>query len=215
MQNEDPKIVETTRSETSDEKGGKSDRSDRSKALLEQAALELLAENGILAGLNLREVAESAGVNRGLVYHYFGSREELLRAALVRDVGKRLDQISEGLSLPFNPRIRQMVRTMVRHQPALRIAMLLLLDGKESPRLAPLKDVWLESFQDDQANGEIDADLDLEAFLVMISSLSYGYALMRESFADELEIDPVSLDWRVDAILERLLGVLCTSTSAD
>jgi hypothetical protein len=26
--------------------------------------------NGVLAGLNLREVAAEAGVNRGLVYHY-------------------------------------------------------------------------------------------------------------------------------------------------
>ncbi|MBP9053131.1 MAG: TetR family transcriptional regulator, partial [Ilumatobacteraceae bacterium] len=37
---------------------------------LEDAALRLVDRDGVLAGLNLREVADAAGVNRGLVYHY-------------------------------------------------------------------------------------------------------------------------------------------------
>ena len=179
---------------------------DSSVALLEQAALDLMEENGVLAGLNLREVAEKAGVNRALVYHYFGSREELLRSALTRDLKDRLDQITQGLSLPFNSRVRQMLRTMVQHQPALRLAMLLMLDGKKEVRLAPLKEAWLETFEQDQAERKIDESLDLEVFLVMISALSYGYALMRESFAAEFEIDPVSLDWRLESVLEQFLS---------
>ncbi len=179
---------------------------DSSVALLEQAALDLMKENGVLAGLNLREVAEQAGVNRALVYHYFGSREELLRSALTRDLKDRLDQVSQGLSLPFNSRVRQMLRTMVQHQPALRLAMLLMLDGKEEVRLAPLKEAWLETFEQDQAQRNIDGSLDLEGFLVMISALSYGYALMRDSFAAEFEIDPVTLDWRLESVLEQFLS---------
>jgi len=184
---------------------------DSSVTLLEQAALDLIEENGVLAGLNLREVAEMAGVNRALVYHHFGSREELLRSALTRDLKDRLDQITQGLSLPFNSRVRQMVRTMVQHQPALRLAMLLMLDGKESVRLAPLKDAWLETFKQDQAERKIDEALDLEGFLVMISALSYGYALMRESFAEEFDIDPVNLDWRLESVLDQFLSKYETS----
>src|SRR5690606_17434102 len=41
--------------------------------------------DGILAGINLREVAKEAGVTRGLLYHHFGNRAELLRASLMRD----------------------------------------------------------------------------------------------------------------------------------
>ncbi|MEE4282208.1 MAG: TetR/AcrR family transcriptional regulator [Pseudomonadales bacterium] len=182
------------------------DAKDSSVALLEQAALDLMKDNGVLAGLNLREVAEKAGVNRALVYHYFGSREELLRSALTRDLKDRLNQITQGLSLPFNSRVRQMLRTMVQHQPALRLAMLLMLDGKEEVRLAPLKEAWLETFEQDQQQRKIDESLDLEGFLVMISALSYGYALMRESFAAEFEIDPVSLDWRLESVLEQFLS---------
>jgi AcrR family transcriptional regulator len=59
------------------------------ESALQKAALLLLERNGVLAGLNLRQVADEAGVNRGLVYHYFGSRRDLLRAALRSDVRER------------------------------------------------------------------------------------------------------------------------------
>src|SRR5690606_11848510 len=57
------------------------------QALIE-AALTLLRERGILAGVNLREIAEEAQVTRGLAYHYFGSRQELLRAAAKREIAR-------------------------------------------------------------------------------------------------------------------------------
>ena len=44
-------------------------------------ALDLIRQRGVLAGLNLKEVAEAAGVNRGNIYHYFGSRQERLTPA--------------------------------------------------------------------------------------------------------------------------------------
>jgi hypothetical protein len=73
-------------------------------------------------------------------------------------------------------------------------------------RLVPLRDAWIESFQEDQKTGEIDSDLDLEALLVLVSTLSYGYALLRDVFADELGISAVEMDWRVDSLLEVLLA---------
>ena len=72
-------------------------RTRRSRAETEQrlieVALELIREKGILSGLNLREVAEGAGVNRGNIYHYFGSRRELLRAAINRGFKTIVDRI--------------------------------------------------------------------------------------------------------------------------
>lgn len=52
---------------------------------LERAARELLERDGVLGGLNLREVADHDRVDRGLVCHYFGSRQDLLRSALRRN----------------------------------------------------------------------------------------------------------------------------------
>ena len=73
-------------------------RTKRSRAETERrlidVALDLILHNGVLAGLNLREVADGAGVNRGNIYHYFGSRRELLRAAIAR----RFEAVAESLS---------------------------------------------------------------------------------------------------------------------
>ena len=51
------------------------------RAALIEAASDLFAERGP-ARVSVREVAASAGVNHGLVHHYFGSKDALLRAVL-------------------------------------------------------------------------------------------------------------------------------------
>ncbi len=57
----------------------------RGRASVEQrlvvAAAEMIAEVGPRAS-TVREVARRAGVNHGLVHHYFGGKEGLLRAAM-------------------------------------------------------------------------------------------------------------------------------------
>ena len=75
-----------------------------------------------------------------------------------------------------------------------------------APAAAPpmLQDAWLESFRTDRAQGVIDADLDLGALLVLVSTLSYGYALLRDLFAEELDVSAVELDWRMNLGEERL-----------
>ena len=45
------------------------------------AATQLFAARGP-SQVSVREIAETAGVNHGLVHHYFGSKDALLRAAL-------------------------------------------------------------------------------------------------------------------------------------
>mgnify|MGYP003342924440 CR=1 FL=1 len=46
------------------------------------AAGDLLVDVGP-HGATVREIARRAGVNHGLVHHYFGSKEQLLRAAMI------------------------------------------------------------------------------------------------------------------------------------
>jgi AcrR family transcriptional regulator len=54
----------------------------------------LVCGSSTLTGLNLREVADDAGVNRGNIYHYFGSRRELLRAA----IAQRFESMAKALT---------------------------------------------------------------------------------------------------------------------
>src|SRR5690606_37889256 len=97
------------------------------EAVLEKAALELLDERGILAGLNLREVADRAGVNRGLVYHYFGGGRDLLRAALRSDVAARLREMGPGRGRSFTARARAQMRAMIKQSAWVRVVVILML----------------------------------------------------------------------------------------
>lgn len=170
---------------------------------LQDAALRLMERNGVLAGLNLREVAAEAGVNRGLVYHYFGSRRELLRASLSRSARKRFTDVTEAGDLPFRERMLAFIQTMVRHRQAVRLATLLINDGDESLRTMPLRDLTRQRLGEDVDNGDLD-DLDLEAVHVATVSLTYGYVLYRERFAHELGVSVTELDDRFGAVADRM-----------
>ncbi|NDE60146.1 MAG: TetR family transcriptional regulator, partial [Acidimicrobiia bacterium] len=66
------------------------------------AAGDLLVEVGP-HGATVREIARRAGVNHGLVHHYFGSKEGLLRAAMIallEDHRAFVKQASDGGPLP-------------------------------------------------------------------------------------------------------------------
>lgn len=81
-------------------------RPTRSRASSEEklivAAAELLAEIGPRS-LSVRTIAERAGVNHGLVHHYFGGKDGLLKAAMSRLVDEHATYASsrsKGKPLP-------------------------------------------------------------------------------------------------------------------
>ena len=86
------------------------------------AAADLLGEVGPRA-LTVRMIAERAGVNHGLVHHYFGGKAELLRAAMARLVDEHRDFAKEKsggrvlpvpLALTGDPRyLRAVVRAVL------------------------------------------------------------------------------------------------------
>ena len=69
------------------------DRFDAEERLV-AAAAELLGEVGPHA-MSVRAVGERAGVNHGLVHHYFGGKEGLLQAAMTRLVEEHAEYAKE------------------------------------------------------------------------------------------------------------------------
>lgn len=185
------------------------------EAALERAALVLLWRDGVLAGLNLREVADEAGVNRGLVYHYYGSRGKLLRRALRRRGEESKALLAAAHSLPFRDRWRQFFRTTVSHPEPIALSTLLLLDGTEQFRVMPLREHTQEGLHRAVDAGELAADIDLDALHALLVTATYGYALHREAFARELGVDVAELDEKVgDLLYGRILDGLAPSPPA-
>jgi AcrR family transcriptional regulator len=178
------------------------------EAALQTAALGLLERNGVLAGLNLREVADEAGVNRGLVYHYFGTRRDLLRSALRRDVEQRLADFAPGLGLSAGARYERFLRTALGHRQAIVLALLLVLDGDKGVRMVPDPDGVRERLDRDIDEGGLPPDVDGIGVHAAVASLVYGYTALRDRLADEMSVDPGDLDERVASTVGRLVGRL-------
>ncbi|GAA2093654.1 helix-turn-helix domain-containing protein [Brevibacterium salitolerans] len=185
---------------------GAADGDEAADRKLEQAALELLRKDGVLAGLNLREVADLAGINRGLVYHYFGSRGELLRSALRRNGERRSAAYwSRGEELGLVNRIDRLFKQTIRNAEQLRLVVLLLLDGQTKVRLMPRREQTQRDLKYDQAAGNIPDDLDTVAVHALLQSLLMGYVIARKPLAAEFGVGVRDLDGRMQTLVERLL----------
>lgn len=184
------------------------------ESALQRAALLLLERNGILAGLNLRQVAEEAGVNRGLVYHYFGSRRDLLRAALRSNVSERLNDFAPGRGLAAPSRYERFFRTMLSHREAAVLATLLVLDGDRGVRMIPDPDGTRGRLRRDVEEGNLPDDVDTEAVHAAFASMIYGYMVLRERLADELDVEVARLDENVAETVGLLMRRLAPDSSA-
>ena len=63
-----------------------------------EAAFKLMAKNGYEA-TSISQIAKSAGVSKGLMYNYFESKEELLKA-LLNDAMDEADKLISGITSP-------------------------------------------------------------------------------------------------------------------
>jgi len=171
-------------------------------------ALDLIRRNGVLAGLNLQEVADGAGVNRGNIYHYFGSRRELLRAAITR----RFESVVESLTAdrrgaPFVERRLRPFRSVgtIRDSD---LRALLVIDGDDTVDPMPRYESVLSQLRQDVIDGDIDRAHDLEALQVALSALVRGYRIFRKPYAKRIEADAADLDDRVAAIVRTWLEAM-------
>ena len=191
----------------------KRNRAETERRLID-VALDLILNKGVLAGLNLREVAEGAGVNRGNIYHYFGSRRELLRAAITR----RFEAVAEHLvadrrGVPFvERRLRTFQSSATIHDSQMRA--LLVIDGDDTVDPMPRYEEMLSRLRQDVIDGDIDRAHDLEALQVALSSLLRGYRIFREAYAKRIDADAGDLDERVAEIVRTWLEAMARPPAA-
>lgn len=206
-------------SEIDSGEGGETERAvlrdrSRTEAALRRAVLELLEEGGVLAGVNLQEVSQRAGVNRGLVYQYFGNRQELLRSALRDAVGRWVPRVSRKREARFVDRVVNAFKAGLADPWMSRLVTLLVLDGDQDAVSMPLYPSTHASFLRDVELGSLAADVDVDAIHVVIASIMHGYTIHRTSLAHEVGVSVSSLDRRVERLLHRLFSCLAPEGTA-
>ena len=155
--------------------------------LLEAAALALLEENGVLAGVNLKKVAERAGVQRSLVYHYFDTRRELVLSALRRRRTEALE-----ISTPDGVPGDLLFASVTKDSEPVHLMALLAIDG----------DVAYEPL------GTHASRLDEVMPDLVGACMAYGHAIYREPFAREMGATQRAWDRRVFAAWARIASAL-------
>ena len=163
------------------------------------AALDQLVSKGVLAGLNLREVADDVGVTPANIYYWFGSRQELLRAALARETRRLEEPVAEAAADGFVARRLRMFDAIAETRP-LTLTALLALDGDPGYQPLPYLDATLDHYRALVEAGELPPDLDADAAHLVSLATSIGIAIYAEAAARQLGIDADEVRARARAV---------------
>lgn len=189
-------------------------RTQRRRAEIISAAIELFQERGFHAATT-HQVAERAGLSVGLIYQYFGNKEDLLRAVIVDILGEFRDRIPVEIAASgADPvaRLRAGYRayvavidenrdgTLLTYREGLTLAP----DGREEIKkleietAAPLRDVILEGM----ASGAfVDVDVDLVVHNLILSA--HGWALKHWRLAKSYDVSSYA-DAQLDLLLRAI-----------
>lgn len=111
------------------------------------AAFAAFAENGY-AATRVEEVAQRAGVSKGLMYLYFKTKEELFKAVVKNIVVRRVDTLILGLEeseLSSEEFLRGPLLNFMKQVPGSPITVVIRLLLSEGPRHPDLVDYYWEN----------------------------------------------------------------------
>jgi hypothetical protein len=106
--------------------------------------------------------------------------------------------------MPLGDRVVHALHNALDRADTLQLMTLLHLDGSTAPRLMPNARTTLLLLERDRALGLVPPTADLPALHAAYAAAVYGYALFREIFARDLDIEVGSLDERFAQVLPLL-----------
>ena len=157
---------------------------------VEQAALRLFAIRGF-EGTGIRSIAEEAGITLGSLYHYIGTKEDLLERLMQRSMRGLLDPGREVVQAIEDPRARIVKLVELHVHRHAEDNLLSIVGDAEIRSLSParrrktvaLRDayeaLWEETISDGSRRGDfrvLDVKLATFALLEMCSGVAYWYS---------------------------------------
>ena len=188
---------------------------DRREQIID-AAMRVFAQKGFKGATN-RDLAHEAGITTGLIYYYFKSKEDLLRAALeerspVQVMAHITPEMLEQPPDVLLPLLIMRVLNRVESEQFVSVIRVLLpevLHG--SAEVAPIAlsffqrvIAFLSNYLKIQATrGRVRADLDVDAAAQVIASSMIGMVMRRQ-----IMHDPSVLTYTHEEIAQAILGTL-------
>jgi AcrR family transcriptional regulator len=200
---------------TADDVRWKRRPAERPRELLD-AALSVFAQRGYSA-TRLEEVASAAGVSKGVIYHYFDGKEDLLRKAIQSRIETIRDDVDAKLaqqSGPVSAKLRFVLRELWRRWMTPewgRVFMLLI--GEVGGQLPALFEMWaregpirgwslIEQLIDEgKEAGEFRPDVDAKVAGRLITS-GLAWQAVLHIHMDLQRLDPCEPDRIFDSSVE-------------
>jgi AcrR family transcriptional regulator len=204
-------------------RGGKRRDPEKTRARILKAATDLFTRCG-LNGASLDDISRKAGVNRGLIYHYFKTKEMLFDQVLARPLASYIQSHLEFLQRrdldveALREATAQFFRFLSAHPDLVRLLGWTLAMRRVAVDLAQLElskalfSRAVERIEDAKQRGAFRRDLDATHLLITIIDLSVAWHLGRAEWIEKLswsDRDTRALDEeRLAAILDLLTAAV-------
>jgi TetR/AcrR family transcriptional regulator len=193
----------------------------KSRQRILKVAIRLFARKGF-SGTSVDEIVEKAGVNKRMVYHYFGNKEKLYQAVLTTEY-KKLETLELETLHPEDP-IEKIIPDIVSGyfsfvQTNPEFVQLLLwenlnlgrnLDKMPNPlSKSPMLDLLLKALRIGQEKGTVRPSLDPHFLLISLIGNCMIYCSNRFTLSRSLKIDlgdPKVLQLAKRSVAELLLN---------
>ncbi|MGO8704839.1 MAG: TetR/AcrR family transcriptional regulator [Candidatus Brocadiia bacterium] len=191
-----------------------------SRRRLLEAGVEVFSERGLDGG-SVSMIAAKAGINRRMLYHYFGSKEGLYQAAL-RHVYEQLSSQEVALAdilLEVEELLERLIRAeyafLAAHPQHVRLLTWEnLRRGKSAPEAnlasfkAPILEALRIALDRGQREGRFRADVDEKQLLISCLGLSFFYFSNQYTLGQALGFDlttPEAIETRIRHVVSLLL----------
>lgn len=189
---------------------------ERTKEQILAAATALFTRCG-LNGASLDDISREAGINRGLIYHYFKTKESLFDQVLAKPLAQYIRTQLELLQREIEPMtlaqsVEAFFRFLGRHPELVRLLAWTMAMRRIALELSQLEltralfQAAVRRIDEAKAAGRIREDLDSAHLLVTVIDLCVAWHMGREEWANKLEWEdrtPEVLDEeRLAAILD-------------
>ncbi len=178
------------------------------RALIE-AGIKLFSERG-MNNVSVRHLAEEAGVNHSLLFRYFGSKDELIKAVF-EERFNRLGTFDKSDTVDGEQMLETSIRAVMQDEQLWRLMTFAALEGEDwilrsipSPYIA----ATLSQLKKSQDNNSIYNGVDASVLLGSGFALGLGWAVFRKilmSLAGAEERDFEQFRLQIDKLWEDLL----------
>lgn len=197
---------------------GREQRSEESRGRILNSATKIFAEKG-LDGSRIDEIAEDAGINKRMLYHYYGSKEDLYTEVLRFNYDKIYTMSKNAFVLADDPKenvtraIRAYFYFLANNEAFVRLISWEALNGgrfakKVIPQFFELVELEFDGIIKDGIKRKfIRPDIDIRQVILSVQALCLVYFNRRE-IVQPLWQENMLSEKMLEARLQHILGLI-------